>query len=328
LILLDIMMPGIDGYEVCRRLKEDPQTSEIPVIFLSALDDTKDKVKGLAIGAVDYIAKPFQADEVNARVNTHLTIHRLRREVEAQRNALERELEVVAEIQSDLLPERLPEIDGMKLAAFYKTSRFAGGDYYDILELPNNQWGFMMADAEGHSSPAAVSMAMTCVLLRAYPGAANDPAGVLDYINSGLCKVMDRSFVTAIYMVYDATTRTVSMARAGHMPPLLYRPSDGKSIEMECKGTYPLAIEPYGKVPVTEAILQPGDRLLLYTDGLTERFNAEGEMYGDDRFLQLFSRDLGVEPQEILEAIVEDVEAFAAGLPAEDDQALLLCVVE
>ncbi|MEE8315326.1 MAG: response regulator, partial [Syntrophobacteria bacterium] len=104
LILLDIMMPGIDGYEVCRRLKNDPTTKEIPIIFLSALGETKDKVRGLDLGAVDYISKPFQAEEVIARVNTHITIYRLRREVQAQKDALERELEVVAKVQYDLLP--------------------------------------------------------------------------------------------------------------------------------------------------------------------------------------------------------------------------------
>ncbi len=96
LILLDIMMPGIDGYEVCRTLKGDPETEEIPIIFLSALGDTRDKVKGFELGAVDYVSKPFQAEEVIARVNTHLTIGRLRqslagknRELQAANNFLE-----------------------------------------------------------------------------------------------------------------------------------------------------------------------------------------------------------------------------------------------
>src|SRR5210317_1720529 len=102
LILLDIMMPEIDGYEVCRQLKADPATAEIPVIFLSALTDTKDKVQGLDLGAVDYVTKPFQPDEVIARVNTHLTVYRLKREVQAQHDELEDELQSVAEVQRRL----------------------------------------------------------------------------------------------------------------------------------------------------------------------------------------------------------------------------------
>lgn len=89
LVLLDIMMPGIDGYEVCRQLKEDPETANITVIFLSALDDTKDKVRGLETGAVDFISKPFQAEEVIARVETQLKIHRLERALSERNRQLE-----------------------------------------------------------------------------------------------------------------------------------------------------------------------------------------------------------------------------------------------
>jgi sigma-B regulation protein RsbU (phosphoserine phosphatase) len=302
LVLLDIMMPGIDGYEVCRQLKGDPATRDIPVIFLSALDDTKDKVRGLGLGAVDYISKPFQADEVIARVDTHLTIHRLQQQLQEQKDALERELE--------------------------ETSRYAGGDYYDIIELPDERWGFMVADAEGHSTPAAVRMAMTCALLRGYPGAASDPGEVLKDLNRTLCEVVGMSFITAIYAVYNGRDQSLRVARAGHMDPLLYRPSEGETAEIPCAGTFAMGIEDYGEVPSTETSLQAGDRLLFYTDGLTERFNPEGEMYGLERLRRQLSKDHGDNPREILDAIVADAERFAKGLPADDDQALLLCVVE
>jgi sigma-B regulation protein RsbU (phosphoserine phosphatase) len=298
------------------------------VIFLSALGETKDKVRGLDLGAVDYISKPFQADEVIARVNTHITIYRLRREVQAQRDALERELEVVAKVQYDLLPKRLPEIKGMKLSAYYKTSRYAGGDYYDIIELPDERWGFMVADAEGHSTPAAVRMAMTCALLRGSPGAASDPDEVLKDLNRTLCKVVGMSFITAIFAVYDGGDNSLRIVKAGHMDPLLYRPSEGETAEIPCEGTYAMGIEHYDEVPVTEIRLQSGDRLLFYTDGLTEQFNPEGEMYGLERLCRQLSKDYGDSPKEILDTIVDDAERFAEGLPAEDDQALLLCVVE
>ena len=101
LILLDVVMPGIDGYETCRRLKEDPETREAAVIFLSSLDETKDKVRGLEVGAVDFVSKPFQRDEVVARVNTHLTLQRLRRQLEARNAELARELAVAQELLTD-----------------------------------------------------------------------------------------------------------------------------------------------------------------------------------------------------------------------------------
>jgi sigma-B regulation protein RsbU (phosphoserine phosphatase) len=329
LILLDIMMPDIDGYEVCRQLKADPATADIPVIFLSALGETEDKVKGLHLGAVDYITKPFQPDEVIARVNTHLTIHRLKREVESQKDQLEHELEVVSEVQRKLLPKKLPEINGFKLAAHYETSRYAGGDYYDILEIPENRWGFLIADAEGHSAPAAVLMAMTCALFRAYSGSADDPAAVLHYLNQHLCKVAEPSFMTALYAVYDAGQQTMRIARAGQPLPMIYRASEKKAFELESPGVYPLGIEPYQiEIPVTEVKLLPQDRFLVYTDGLSERFNAAGETYGEERLLKPLATDNAAVPQDVVAAIMGDVERFAGNHPADDDQALLLGIVE
>jgi sigma-B regulation protein RsbU (phosphoserine phosphatase) len=329
LILLDIMMPGIDGYEVCRQLKANRATSSIPVIFLSALGDTEDKVKGLQLGAVDYVTKPFQPDEVIARVNTHLTIHRLKRVVESQKDQLEHELEVVSEVQRKLLPKQLPVIDGFKLGVHYETSRYAGGDYYDVVELPDNCWGFLIADAEGHSAPAAVLMAMTCALFRSYPGSAADPAEVIHYLNEHLCKVAEPSFMTALYAFYDASAHTMRMARAGHPLPMVFRNSDQKAIELTCPGVYPLGIEPYEiEIPLTEVKLEPGDRFLIYTDGLTERFDGEGQTYGEERLLKLLATDSAHDPQGVIGAIMADVEQFAGQLPADDDQALLLGIVQ
>ncbi len=329
LILLDIMMPDIDGYEVCSRLKTNAATSDIPVIFLSALGDTEDKVKGLRLGAVDYITKPFQPDEVIARVNTHLTIHRLKREVESQKDQLEHELEVVSEVQRKLLPKQLPVIDEFKLDVHYETSRYAGGDYYDIVKLPDNRWGFLIADAEGHSAPAAVLMAMTCALFRSYPGSGADPAAVLHYLNEHLCKVSDPSFMTALYAFYDANDKTMRIARAGHPLPMIFRNSDQKAIELDCPGVYPMGIEPYEiEIPVTETRLERGDRFLVYTDGLTERFDAEGQAYGEERLLKQLATNSTNDPGGVIAAIMADVEKFAGERPADDDQALLLGIVQ
>jgi sigma-B regulation protein RsbU (phosphoserine phosphatase) len=216
----------------------------------------------------------------------------------------------------------------MKLSAYYRTSRYAGGDYYDIIQLPDERWGFMVADAEGHSAPAAVRMAMSCALLRSYPGVASEPDEVLKHLNLNLCKVVGLSFITAIFAVYHGRDNSLRIVKAGHMNPLLYRPSDGETVEIPCEGTYAMGIEQYDEVPVTEIRLQSGDRLLFYTDGLTERFDPEGEMYGLERLRRQLSLHQGNEPEEILEAIVNDAETFAAGIAADDDQALLLCIVE
>ena len=327
LILLDIMMPGIDGFEVCRRLKADPATEKIPVIFLSALDETGDKVRGLELGAVDYIAKPFQPEEVIARVNTHLTIHQLSREVQKQRDELEHELQVVSQLQRGLLPECLPQIPGVKLAVHYETSRYTGGDYYDVMELPNGLLAILVADAEGHSAPGTVMMAMTCALFRSCSACLGEPDKTLSYINENLCKVNKESFVTAIYTVYDKSSRKLKIARAGHPLPILYRPSEKKAAEIPCDGVFLMGFKPYAEVPVTEIALQPGDRLLFYTDGVTDRFSETEESYGTNRLLQQFGSAFPDKPEAILKGIIQDLARFSGGRPADDDQSMMVMIV-
>ena len=329
LILLDILMPGMDGFEVCQRLRSDSSTEGIPIIFLSALDELKDRVRGLEIGAVDYISKPFRLEEVIARVNTHLTINDLKNKLQKQRDELENELQQVAEAQRSLLPKTLPEIPGLQLAVSYETSRYAGGDLYDILPLTKNRWGILVADVEGHSTQAAVLMAMSCALLRSFSGDGSDPVAVLHYLNTQLCKVSDSRMVTALYAVYDAPSRSLKLARAGHLQPLLFRPALGVR-EMFCEGIFPLGLKSYEgeQVPVEEIRLQAGDQLLFYTDGLIERFDHEGQMYGIERLSEQLSQSEANTPEEKLQQIYKDVASFVAGRPAEDDQTLLLVVVD
>ena len=328
LILLDIMMPGMDGFEVCRRLKSDPATADIPVIFLSALSSTDDKVQGFTLGAVDYVTKPFQPEEVIARVTTHLTIHRLNREIQQRKELLEQELKIVSDLQRVLLPKDLPQIKGLELAVHYETSFYSGGDYYDWVALPDNRWGFLLADAAGHGAPAAVEMAMTCALFRSFPSPPVEPDALLSYLNDNLCRIYESSFVTAIYGVYDPGQRILQLARAGQPPPMVCRASENTARELACEGVLPMGISQFGRIPVTRTQLNPGDRLLFYTDGVSERFNPEGEQYGEARLLDLLRTTPCPPPQKMIEIIIEDVNRFAGGRAAEDDQALLFLLLD
>ena len=184
-----------------------------------------------------------------------------------------------------------------------------------------------MADAEGHSAPAAVMMAMTCALFRSYPVPPSEPGELIFFLNQHLCKVADPSFVTALYIVYDSDRHRLKIARAGHPPPMIYRSAEKKAVEAKCSGVFPMGVDPYEQVPVTEAELQPGDRILMYTDGITERFNSDGNTYGEERLLRQLAGDGNRQPEELLAAIMKDVDDFAGERPADDDQALLLGIV-
>ena len=141
LILLDIRMPKMNGYQVCEHLKADAPTCDIPIIFISALDATQDKVRAFAVGGVDYITKPFQVEEVLARVETHLTLRNLQKQLQNANRKMAQELALAGEIQTSFLPRELPSIPGWQLSVTLKPSRETSGDFYDINLLPNGRLG-------------------------------------------------------------------------------------------------------------------------------------------------------------------------------------------
>jgi len=323
LILLDVMMPGMDGFEVCRAIKANPATNHIVVIFLSALGEVADKVAGLEMGAADYITKPIQADEVIARVATHLIQQQLEREVRLSRDSLDRELSSAAEMQRMILPPELPRIGGLTFEAYYQTSRYVGGDYYDVLPLPNGQCGVMIADVSGHGATSAIIMAMFRAALHACPEPPVDPPALLRYLNGQFRFLWGSSLLaTAFYAVLDSTTRRLSMSCAGHPAPLLVRGGNVEPLQFD--GTIPLLIMDMPEIARSEQFLQPGDRVLFYTDGITERENSRGEMYELPQLCKALSRSHEQSSSDLLRSVIQDLEAFAAGEEPQDDQTLLL----
>jgi sigma-B regulation protein RsbU (phosphoserine phosphatase) len=171
-------------------------------------------------------------------------------------------------------------------------------------------------------------MAMTCAFFRSCVTCLDAPDQLISYLNNNLCKVNRESFVTAIYAIYDPQSRILKMARAGNPLPILYRPSEKKAVELSCEGVLIMGLYPYSEVPVSEMALQPGDRVLFYTDGITERFNSKRETYGVNRLLHQFESTDADSPAGILDGIIEDLSRFAELRPADDDMAMLMMVVE
>jgi len=324
LLLLDVMMPGMDGFEVCRAIKADAATRDAGVIFLSALGDVSDKVAGLELGAVDYIAKPIQAEEVLARVTSHLSRQHLERQLRESRDSLNRELAGAARMQQLILPTQLPQDDFVEFAAFYQTSRHAGGDYYDVVPLGRGRYGVLVADVSGHGAPSAIVMAMIRAVLHAHPALPDDPPEVLRYINSQFRYLWDSAmFATALFAVVDARAKSMRVSSAGHPPPLLL-PAGGGVASVPVPPTFPLLIMPMEDVACFEMTIEPGDAVLFYTDGVTERHDPDDGMFEMDGLAGAFSAAAPSAPSETIAHIVERVEAFARGREAEDDQTLLL----
>src|SRR3954471_14168979 len=263
-VLLDVMMPEMGGFEVCRLLKAEPATRETAVIFLSALGDVEDKVSGLSLGAVDYITKPIQPEEVQVRVANHLMRLYLERELRRSRDRLDRELAKAAPLQQQLAPRVLPSHPALTFGPFYRTSRHAGGDYYDVLDLGGDRFAVIVADVSGHGATAAIVMAMIRTVLHTPAGCSGDPAAVLGYINEHFRYLWDDTiFATAIYAVFDSRAAMLQVACAGHPRPLLVRKGEPVG-PLPVEATIPLLLTDIGNIPSTEFMLRPGDRVLFY----------------------------------------------------------------
>ena len=324
LILLDVMMPGMDGFEVCRILKSAPETRHTVVIFLSARGEVADKVSGLELGAIDYITKPIQGEEVLARVAAHLSRQHLEQALRQSRDRLDHELASAAHMQRLILPTAMPVHPSVSFAPFYHTSRHAGGDYYDVLSLGGDRFGILVADVSGHGAPAAIVMAMIRAVVHTYPGVADDPPAVLHHINRHFRFLWETAmYATAVYAVLDARHRTLRLTSAGHPLPLIVR--DGEEARaLAIDTTMCLLWDELGDVPCVEHRLAAGDRVMFFTDGITDRQSLDGTMFDAERLCAALTRSAPGSPAQIVDAIVNELDRFAGGQEPDDDQTLLV----
>lgn len=253
----------------------------------------------------------------------------LRQELERAYKVVDRELKRVAEIQRSLLPKVLPTIPRMSVAAHYQTSQWAGGDYYDFFELPGGKWGLLVADVSGHGTPAAVMMAITHAVAHGHPGNPEPPSLLLEHVNDRLCQLYTAdgsAFVTAFYGIFDPEDRTLTYVNAGHNPPRIKRCADGSIGAVDSVGGLPLGIFPGVKYEQGEAQLVPGDQLVLYTDGITDATNHDGQPFGIER-LDSALVTCRQDADALIASVLRALDRFTGGHPAFDDQTMLVAKV-
>src|SRR5277367_170786 len=290
LILLDVMMPEMDGYEVCRRLKANPETQNIPVIFLTGQTGTEDETKGFDVGAVDYIHKPFSEAVVKARVRTHLMLRDAHDQIARQLVAINIELEMARQIQLSILPRDTPKLAGLDIAASYLPMTSVAGDFYDFIIVDEKRVGILIADVSGHGLPSALIASMLQVALIAQAGNASDPGRVLTGLNLALCGKFDHNFVTAVYVYVDLEKKTLTYAGAGHPPMLFWTKSAGTAREVMENGLF-LGMFPEATYQALQVPIAAGDRSILYTDGIPETKNPLEVEFGTGRIKQFTEKD-------------------------------------
>jgi serine phosphatase RsbU (regulator of sigma subunit) len=311
MILLDIMMPVMDGFEVLTRLKASESLRDIPVVVISAMSDLESVVKGIDLGADDYLPKPFEPTLLEARLRAGLEKKRLRDIEKVYLEALERELEIGREIQADFLPREIPQFPGWELSSFFRAAREVAGDFYDVFELGNGKLALLLGDVTDKGVGSALFMALFRSLLRSammeysltrrdegapQPEARLEPA--VSLVNSYICQVHGSAmFATLFFGVLDIDSGELTYINAGHDYPYLLRRGDVLA-QLNTTGPAVGAIDLAGFATRTVRF-EPGDALVVYSDGIIDAQDGRGERFEQHRWLAL----LGESPQGSLKWI-------------------------
>ncbi|HXN48688.1 MAG TPA: SpoIIE family protein phosphatase [Bryobacteraceae bacterium] len=341
LILLDLQMPGMDGFQVMEGLKEIEADGYLPVLVLTA--QPAHKLRALEAGAKDFVSKPFDLAELRARVHNILEVRLLHLEsknysklleetvgeLEAsrevirlknleERKKLEDELALARETQESLLPRFLPQFENFSIHAFNSPTRYVGGDFYDFLQLSSGEWMGVLADVSGKGIPAALLSSMLLGALSMEFHSRPQPHEVLNRVNQLLCeKSLPFQFVTLFLFLLrpDGGGQFIS---AGHNPAYLFRSATGR-IERLLSDHYFLGMFDFASYQSRAFRLDKGDILVVYSDGLTDAQNQQEEMFGEERLLEIIRQEAPSGSQALERRFLTAVEEFTQGTPQTDD---------
>jgi len=333
LVLLDIMMPDMNGYEVLERMKAGAGLRDIPVIMISALSEIDSVIRCIELGAEDYLPKPFNPTLLRARISATLEKKALRDEVRASLARLEEELDAARKLQLGMLPSVFPPHTAERPVAVHASmepAREVGGDLYDCFYTAENTFCFLVGDVSGKGAPAAMFMARTRSLVRMaielWHLAGNDqiaPARIFEAVNRELCQNNeDRMFVTIFLGLLDTQTGALAYCNAGHPVPYIVRAA-GEIEQIPGKPELPLGVRSTAAYRTDVLTLRPGDTVIVVSDGVVEAMNAEGAHYTQERLDADLRSANNVPVVELVQKITQNVQVFTGAAPKADDVTVL-----
>lgn len=336
LILLDIMMPVMDGFEVLSRLKANATTRDIPVIVISAQNDLRSVVRGIQLGAEDYLPKPFEPTLLHARISSSLEKKRLRDLEQLYLKGLQRELEIGREIQLGFLPSELPQVAGWDIAAYFKATHEVAGDFYDAFLLPDGNLAVVVGDVCGKGVGAALFMTLFRSLVRAtatsnISGSEKDPVTlslsdrlhhVISFTNKYLVEIHGDAnmFATMFIGFINLQIGMLSYINAGNEPPLLLG-REGTVTALEPSGPL-VGVIPGATFAIKEIALQNNDLLLIFTDGVPDACNSANDSWGRECLLKVL-KEGATTPAWLLARIEDQLRQFIGTADQFDDITLL-----
>lgn len=329
LVLLDIMMPDLNGYEVLEQMKVSAKLRNVPVIMISALSEIDSVIRCIELGAEDYLSKPFNPTLLRARVGATLEKKRLRDEVRASLTRLEDEMDSARKLQQGMLPRLFPACTAEQPVDVYasmESAREVGGDLYDCFYAGENTFCFLVGDVSGKGASAAMFMArtrslvrMTVDLWRLWRAETIQPGQLMEAVNRELCQNNDeRMFVTLFLGLFDTQTGVLSFVNAGHPAPHLLR-AGGDTAQIDAKPGLPLGVRRHAKFEARALAIQPGDALFVCSDGVVEALNESGDLFSIARLNQELCAANGEAPIEIVRLVKQAVDTFTGAVPKADD---------
>ncbi len=333
LILSDYEMPEMDGAGLCRSLKSDKDLRSIPVLMLTTLSETENKVAGFEAGADDYILKPKSPDdfrEMFARMRAHLRIADLNAEIALQNRLLQAahkkvmfELELARKVQTALMP-RPPKPRGLlRLAVRYTPANELGGDVYDIYRLDNNRLGILVADVSGHGVNSAMLSGMVKALAAPLSIAVLEPGELLAGLDVATEQYFPEGyFCTGFYLIADEETGLIRYAGVGHPPAIVVGPNGPRTLQSN-PGMLGIGMVD-GTAGDTDRLL-PGESLVIYTDGLTDAMDPSDTLFGEERLKTVLQSHYGSNPNDILNQVNEALDRHTSpGHPSDDINIIVL----
>lgn len=323
LILVDIIMPKLDGFGFLAKFKDIIGNNFIPAILMTGSDDLNSKIKGLRIGADDFLLKPLNEKELTARVLSLLRLKSVHSELYEKNLIIKKELDIAKRIQQFIIPKDFSQIEYPVVSGCYLPIEDIGGDFYDCYSLPDNKYGFLIADVTGHGIPAALVMSMAKMIFSIYSSrfsSAHELFGSVNDQMNGL--LLDTQYITAFFVIYDHQTKTIYYSNAGHTRALYFRASKKQVIALDANG-YFIGLSKDTVYEEKKLSVEPGDKLLLYTDGITEIKNYNGDEFGENRLGKFISSHNSITGPEYCTALLDEVKAFSPLENRVDDIAFL-----
>jgi len=323
LILLDIIMPEMDGFEFLKEFSRDAREQFIPVILMTGLDDLNSKIKGLSTGADDYLLKPLNEQELIARVLSLLRLKNANTELFEKNMLIKKELEAAKKIQRYIVPSDFSFIDYPSISGIYKPIEDIGGDFFDCYKIDNNRSAFLIADVTGHGIPAALTMTMAKMLFSMSAPKFSGANELMREINRQMKgTLLDTQYVTAFYLIYDQNSKKLSYTNAGHTRALYYRESKNQVLALDSFGWF-IGISDDCEYEEKSMNVARGDRLFIYTDGITEAKNNSAEDFGEVRLAKFIRDNNHLRGERFCVELMKIIDSFTDKTPINDDIAFL-----